>query len=70
MIDPGLETVHGIEPFLAYLETFKRAMPDARVEISSVCEAGNIVPSRAASSAPTPVHSGLPTETSAERAQP
>jgi uncharacterized cupin superfamily protein len=26
--DPGMGTVHGIEPFREYLETFKRAMPD------------------------------------------
>jgi limonene-1,2-epoxide hydrolase len=29
-IDPGMGTVHGIEPFREYLQTFKRAMPDAR----------------------------------------
>ena len=42
-IDPGLGTVHGIEPFREYLETFKRAMPDARAVIEQQYEAGNNV---------------------------
>ena len=42
-IDPGMGTVHGIEPFREYLETFKRAMPDARAVIERAYEAGNTV---------------------------
>ena len=42
-IDPGMGTVHGIEPFREYLETFKRAMPDARAVIERAYEAGDTV---------------------------
>ena len=42
-IDPGMGTVHGIEPFREYLETFKRAMPDARAVIEREYEAGDTV---------------------------
>ena len=42
-VDPGLGTVHGIEPFREYLETFKRAMPDARAIIEHQYEAGDTV---------------------------
>ena len=41
--DPGMGTVHGTEPFRAYLETFKRAMPDARVVIEHEYESGDTV---------------------------
>ena len=43
-IDPGMGTVHGIEPFREYLETFKRAMPDARAVIEQQYESGLITP--------------------------
>jgi ketosteroid isomerase-like protein len=42
-IDPGMGTVRGIEPFREYLETFKRAMPDARAAIERQYEAGDTV---------------------------
>lgn len=42
-IDPGMGTVRGIEPFREYLETFKRAMPDARAIIERQYEAGDTV---------------------------
>ncbi len=42
-VDPGMGTVHGIEPFREYLETFKRAMPDARVIIEQRYESGDTV---------------------------
>ena len=42
-IDPGMGTVHGLEPFREYLETFKRAMPDAQAIVEQVHEAGEVV---------------------------
>jgi steroid delta-isomerase-like uncharacterized protein len=42
-IDPGMGTVHGIEPFRDYLQTFKRAMPDARAVVEQMFEAGDSV---------------------------
>ena len=41
--DPGMGTVHGIEPFREYLKTFKRAMPDARAVIEQQYESGETV---------------------------
>jgi len=42
-IDPGMETVHGISPFREYLETLKRAVPDAQAAVDRVHSAGNVV---------------------------
>src|SRR6476620_1872351 len=42
-VDPGMGTVHGIEPFREYLETFKRAMPDARAIVEQQYESGDTV---------------------------
>ena len=42
-IDPGMGTVHGLAPFREYLETLKRAMPDARAVIERIFEAGDAV---------------------------
>jgi ketosteroid isomerase-like protein len=42
-IDPGIGTVHGHGPFREYIETFKRAVPDARVVIDQLYEAGDVV---------------------------
>ena len=39
--DPGMGTVHGLEPFREYLETLKRAMPDAVAIIDAFHEAGD-----------------------------
>ena len=39
--DPGMGTVHGLGPFREYLETLKRAMPDARAVIERVFETGD-----------------------------
>ena len=41
--DPGMGTVHGLEPFREYLETLKRAVPDARAVIEQLREAGDAV---------------------------
>jgi steroid delta-isomerase-like uncharacterized protein len=41
--DPGMGTVHGIGPFREYLETLKRAVPDARAVIEMRYEAGDAV---------------------------
>ena len=41
--DPGMGTVHGLAPFREYLETLKRAMPDARAVIVRMFEAGDVV---------------------------
>jgi steroid delta-isomerase-like uncharacterized protein len=43
MIDPGLGTVSGREPFRQYLETFKRAMPDARAVVERTFNDGDVV---------------------------
>ena len=37
--DPGMGTVRGLPPFREYLETLKRAAPDARAEIDRMYEA-------------------------------
>ncbi len=42
-IDPGMGTVHGIEPFREYLETFRRAMPDARAVVERTFTTGDSV---------------------------
>lgn len=41
--DPGMGTVHGLKPFREYLETLKRAVPDARAVIEQMREAGDAV---------------------------
>jgi len=41
--DPGMEQVRGRDRFREYLETFKRAMPDARAVIEQVVEFGGTV---------------------------
>jgi steroid delta-isomerase-like uncharacterized protein len=41
--DPGMGAVHGLGPFREYLETFKRAMPDARAIVEQMYEAGDRV---------------------------
>jgi steroid delta-isomerase-like uncharacterized protein len=41
--DPGMGTVHGLQPFREYLETLKRAVPDARALIEAMYEAGEAV---------------------------
>jgi ketosteroid isomerase-like protein len=41
--DPGMGTVHGLQPFREYLETLKRAVPDARALIEAIYEAGDAV---------------------------
>jgi ketosteroid isomerase-like protein len=43
LIDPGLGTVQGTGPFREYLETLKRAVPDATAEIEHVHDAGDTV---------------------------
>jgi steroid delta-isomerase-like uncharacterized protein len=42
-IDPGLGTVHGADAFREYLQTFKRAMPDARAIVESLSESAGTV---------------------------
>jgi len=42
-VDPGMGTVQGIPPFREYLETLKRAVPDARAEVDQIYDAGNVV---------------------------
>jgi ketosteroid isomerase-like protein len=41
--DPGMGTVEGIAPFREYLDTFKRAMPDARAVVEHLRDAGDTV---------------------------
>jgi ketosteroid isomerase-like protein len=41
--DPGMGTVHGLDPFREYLETLKRAVPDARALIERAYTAGDTV---------------------------
>lgn len=41
--DPGMGTVYGLAPFREYLETLKRAVPDARAVIEEMREAGDAV---------------------------
>jgi ketosteroid isomerase-like protein len=42
-VDPGMGTVRGIPPFREYLETLKRAVPDARAEVDHIYDGGNAV---------------------------
>ena len=42
-IDPGMGIVRGLPAFRKYLETLKRAMPDARAAIETIFEAGDSV---------------------------
>ena|SRR5438552_593159 len=42
-IDPGMGTVHGHGPFREYLETLKRAVPDARAVVDHMYDAGDAV---------------------------
>jgi len=41
--DPGMGTVFGLGPFRDYLETLKRAMPDAQALVESMYAAGDAV---------------------------
>lgn len=41
--DPGMGTVHGHGPFREYIETLKRAVPDACAVIEDVHDAGDVV---------------------------
>ena len=43
ILDPGMGDVHGRERFREYLETFKRAMPDARAIIEQTVESSETV---------------------------
>jgi ketosteroid isomerase-like protein len=43
VIDPGMGTVRGHGRFRTYLETFKRAMPDARAVVEHTVEAADTV---------------------------
>lgn len=43
IIDPGMGQVLGRQRFREYLETFKRAMPDARAVIEGIVESGETV---------------------------
>jgi len=42
-IDPGMGTVRGLGVFREYLETFKRAMPDAHAVIERTCQVNDTV---------------------------
>ncbi len=41
--DPGMGKVYGLEPFRAYLETLRRAMPDARAIVELMHVSGDTV---------------------------
>jgi ketosteroid isomerase-like protein len=41
--DPGMGIVNGLAPFREYLETFKRAMPDARAIVEQIYGEGDTV---------------------------
>ena len=41
--DPGMGTVHGHGPFREYIETLKRAVPDARAVIEGIYDDGDVV---------------------------
>jgi ketosteroid isomerase-like protein len=43
IVDPGMGQVYGRERFREYLETFKRAMLDARATIEQTVESGEMV---------------------------
>ena len=42
-IDPGMGTVRGRAPFREYIETLKRAVPDARAIVEHMYDAGDAV---------------------------
>ena len=42
-IDPGIGTVHGHGPFREYIESLKRAVPDALAVIDDLYDAGDVV---------------------------
>ena len=41
--DPALGTIHRVEPWRAYGEAFKRALPDARLNLRLAVEAGDTI---------------------------
>ena len=41
--DPGMGTVHGLLPFREYIETLKRAVPDARAVVDRMLAADDTV---------------------------
>jgi ketosteroid isomerase-like protein len=41
--DPGMGTVHGLEPFREYLRALRRALPDARAIVERMYETGDAV---------------------------
>jgi steroid delta-isomerase-like uncharacterized protein len=43
VVDPGMGQVRGSDRFREYLETFKRAMPDARAVVEHTVESGDTV---------------------------
>jgi steroid delta-isomerase-like uncharacterized protein len=43
IVDPGMRQARGRDRFRGYLETFKRAMPDAQAIVEQRVEAGEIV---------------------------
>lgn len=43
VVDPGMGQVRGADRFREYLETFKRAMPDARAFVEHTVESGDTV---------------------------
>lgn len=43
IVDPGMGQVRGVDRFREYLETFKRAMPDARAVVERTVESGDTV---------------------------
>ena len=43
IVDPGMGQVRGRDRFREYLETFKRAMPDARAIVEQTVESGETV---------------------------
>ena len=43
IVDPGMGQVRGSDRFREYLETFKRAMPDARAIVEQTVESGERV---------------------------
>jgi ketosteroid isomerase-like protein len=43
IVDPGMGRVRGGDRFREYLETFKRAMPDARAIVEQTVESGETV---------------------------
>jgi ketosteroid isomerase-like protein len=43
MTDPGMGTVHGLDAFRGYIDTLKRAVPDADAVIEHTYETGDAV---------------------------